>query len=106
MEHIVQFGIGIDDDAIVKRVSENAERQIIYDLEKKVAKAVFKYGDYYYDRDDIKGVQPQFEKMFKAFLDEHKDEIIELAVKQLTDKLSRTKAVKEAVVESIRNGDI
>ena len=35
MEHIIQFGIGVDDDAIVKKVSENAERQIINDLEKK-----------------------------------------------------------------------
>lgn len=102
MEHIVQFGIGIDDDAIVKKVSENAEQQIINALQLKVEKSIFTYGEYYCDRDKITGVQPWAQAQFEAFLDEHKDEIIEMAAKQLADKLSRSKAVKEAVAESIK----
>ena len=36
MEHIVQFAIGIDDEAIVKRIEENAEKTITKDLRYKV----------------------------------------------------------------------
>ena len=32
MEHIVQFAVGIDDEAITNRVSEHAEKEIIKDL--------------------------------------------------------------------------
>ena len=32
MEHIIQFAVGIDDNAIVKRVEEQAEKQIVETL--------------------------------------------------------------------------
>lgn len=35
MEHIVQFAIGIDDEAIVKRVTQVAEKQIVKAIQEK-----------------------------------------------------------------------
>ena len=36
MEHIVQFGIGIDDEAIRKIIMEKAEKSITQDLMKQI----------------------------------------------------------------------
>ena len=36
MEHIVQFGIGIDDEAIRKIIMEKAEKSILDDLKKEI----------------------------------------------------------------------
>ena len=41
MEHFLQFAISIDDDAIVKRIEENAEKNITEELKKKVMKLLF-----------------------------------------------------------------
>ena len=41
MEHIVQFGIGIDDESIRKRIEETAEKQIIETLTKDVKSTIF-----------------------------------------------------------------
>lgn len=47
MEHIVQFAIGIDDDAIRERIVANAEKEIIKDLKQDVANKLFEA--YYYN---------------------------------------------------------
>lgn len=96
MEHVIQFGIGIDDRAIVQRVEENAEKVIIEDLKKEVKKAIFEVGNGWYDRDQVKGPSYWFEQRINEWLEEHKDEIIQVTSDKLADKLSRTKAVKEA----------
>lgn len=41
MEHIVQFAIGIDDEAIKKRITESAEKQITDSIQKDVEKMIF-----------------------------------------------------------------
>lgn len=104
MEHIVQFAIGVDDAAIVQKVSENAERLITNDLKNEVRKQVFTYPGYYGyrdDRDKPDGVQRWAEKKFEEFLEENKETIIELASEKLADKLSRSKVVKEAVAGKV-----
>jgi hypothetical protein len=93
MEHIVQFAIGIDDDAIVKRIEENAEKSITKDLRDKVGEILFGYNKWAgREADAITGWT---ESLFMRYLEEHRAEIIELAAKCLAEKLSRTKAVKE-----------
>lgn len=96
MEHIVQFAIGIDDDAIVKRVSENAEKEIIKDLKQQVANKIFQ--PYYYKgnadptRDNLSCFS---ENLVKAFLEENKEYIIDKAAAILADRLFRSKKGKE-----------
>lgn len=102
MEHIVQFGIGIDDKAIVDAVMKNAEKSIIEDLNKKVKENFFEIDSNWYSKPIIKGVQPWVEDKFNAFLVEHKDEIIRIATDKLADKLSRSKTVREAIVNEVK----
>jgi hypothetical protein len=93
MEHIVQFGISIDDDTISKRIQENAEKIIIQKIEQDVKKNIFST-DY---RGNSIALNYTAENIFKAWLDSHADEIIQIASKALADRMVKTKAVKEAI---------
>lgn len=96
MEHIVQFAIGIDDDAIVKKVSENAEKEIIKELKQDVANKIFEA--YYWN----KNADPKTDRLSNfsehivlSFLEENKEDIITKAAALLADRLARTKKGKE-----------
>ena len=96
MEHIVQFAIGIDDNAIVKAVSENAEKEIIKDLQQQVTNILFRPKGYL-KRDADPKIDPLSEfaqEIILEFFKENKDIIIENASKIITDKLARSKAYK------------
>ena len=92
MEHIVQFAIGIDDDAIVKRVEERAEKIIIDEIRKKVENAFFAKS---YGGNVTNNPGAWSERLFMDFLAEHKTEILECAGKYLAEKLAKTKAGRE-----------
>lgn len=106
MEHIVQFAIAIDDDTIVKRVTDYAENQIKDDLMKRIESnidhEIFEFKKYRWDDKDMKlGLQDWVKNLVSDILHEHQEEIVERAAEKLADKLSRTKAVKEAVAAKI-----
>ena len=94
MEHILQFAIGIDDEAIVRRIEENAEKAITKDLRDKVGKIMF--GISAYSGKELDCISSWMEGIFVLYLEDHRTEIIELAAKCLAEKLAKTKAVREA----------
>lgn len=101
MEHIVQFAIGIDDNAIVKAVSENAEKEIIKCLQQQVTNILFRPKNYL-KRDADPKIDPLSEfaqEIILEFFKENKDIIIENASKIIADKLARSKAYK-AILEN------
>lgn len=104
MEHIVQFAIGIDDDAIIKNVMANAEKNITKELSDKIMPMVFRVGTNWDGRKTINGVLPWVEEQFDKFLEEYKEDIINAAADKLADKLSRSKIVKETVANSVAGG--
>lgn len=94
MEHIIQFAIGIDDDAIRKRVEENSEKVIIDSLLSEIRKTIFDKD--YYGR-PTKTLSTWAGSYLEAFLDANKGEIIKCAGEILAERLARTKAVREMV---------
>ena len=97
MEHIVQFAIGIDDNAIVKNVTENAEREIINDLKQQVVNRIFNSRNYY-----NKNADPKYDPLtdfakgiITSVIEDNKDVIIEKAAEHLAERLSKTKKGKE-----------
>lgn len=88
MEHILQFGVNIDDEAIISCIKERATQQAIYRIQDEISK---------YTR----GYESKLDKIFreevKKLIDSNKDEIIEKSIDQLAFNLTKTKAVKEAV---------
>lgn len=106
MEHIVQFGIGIDDEAIRKIIMEKAEKSILNDLKKdirsEIIREIFVCDSDWYGKERKIDLQDWVNVLVVKLLEDHKTEIIERASERLADKMSRTKAVKEAMAEKIR----
>jgi len=94
MEHIVQFGITIDDDTIRRHVEAKATDAVV----KGLKQSLFRLGY----NDKPMGVSDDVEEIIKMFLEEHKQEIIDAAAERLADRLVRTKAVKEAVAKVVK----
>ena len=90
MEHIVQFGITIDDDVIKKNIEEKATKQIVGSISQSLKGKLFNcYGGFTYDS----------QEMFRQFLDKYKDEIIANATAQVVDSIKRSKKYKEALAK-------
>ena len=95
MEHIIQFGVTVDDDAIKKRILEQASTSVVTEVKKELGVN----GGYFSDN----VVRRMVNSEVTALFNKHKDAIIAEAGKQLADKLVRTKAVKEAASKVIEN---
>lgn len=94
MEHIVQFAIGIDDEAIQKRIENNAYNDILQILIK----------DAKMDLPKLFGTvnwRLMIDESIKAFIQENKEVIIEAAAKELCDSFRRTKAFREKMSDTI-----
>lgn len=91
MEHIIQFGITIDDDAIKKHIEEKATKQVADSITQSVKDKIFKhYGS---------GFTYDAQEMFGELLDKYKDEIIANATAQIVDSIKRSKKYKEALAK-------
>lgn len=99
MEHILQFGINIDDAAIINAVKAKAEKEIITKLTNEVGAKIFE-GNRWSGGYDANHLSYWSEQLIVKFLDNHKTEIIDAAAKVLADRLVRTKAGK-AILENI-----
>lgn len=95
MEHILQFAIGIDDEAICRRVEESAYKDVVKALTNEAKSALPKrYG----------GSVDWRNLVDDAVLDlmaEHKDEIVAAAADRLYESMRRTKAVREAIEKAM-----
>ena len=106
MEHIVQFGIGIDDDAIREIVMKKAEKSIVEDLKKdirsEIIREIFVCDSDWYGKERKTGLQDWVKDLVEKTLKDNKDQIIKMASERLADKMSRTKVIKEAMAEKVR----
>jgi len=97
MEHIVQFGVTIDDDAIQKHVMQKASEQVVKDVRENLF--YFRYGS-------PEGFKPEIAGMVKSVLEESKDEIIRLAAHEVAETMKRSKKYKEimkAIEETVND---
>ena len=100
MEHIVQFAIGIDDNAIVKKVEENAEQTIIKDIKQMVCNRLFESSYYNSNARPTDPLSGFTQRLVESFLEKNKEIILEKAAVHLADKLARSKAGK-ALLERV-----
>lgn len=103
MEHIVQFAIGIDDEAITKHIQQNAEKIITQNLQQRVERCIF-------ETDYLGKVQDRLnyhaDSVICAWLDKHRDTILQFASETLSKKMINTKAVKTAINEVLKEGEV
>lgn len=96
MEHIIQMAISVEDEKIVKRVEETAEKQIIETLTDRVEDVISeKRGWYGKAERDYTPLKNMVSEQIEKILDKNKDLILSEASKILADKLARSKAGKE-----------
>ena len=100
MEHIVQFGINLDDASIAEAVKRDAYKEIIKQLTDEARKALpreYSYGSRGHYEVDWRGIiDKEVEKMVSAIIDENADEIVDMAVKRVYDSIIRRKPFREA----------
>ena len=95
MEHIVQFAIGMDDEAIRKRIEEHAYQDALKGVTNQVWHTLFPGYINDYSRDEQ--LKTLVVDALSGFMEEHRDEIIDKSVNLLVDRFSRTKKFREAM---------
>ena len=98
MEHIVQFAIGIDDDAIRKRVIDCAYNDVVKQLMEEAKRDVKLTSSYYRPENTWADL---IDRALRHYFDENKDTIINLAAEKLADSYKRTKAFKETMAKKM-----
>lgn len=100
MEHILQFGINIDDEMIKKTIVDTASQQIVNSIRNDIMKQLTsnkKPTEWDYTN-KLKWI---VEENAEAFIKEYKDEIIEKTSDKLTERLIKTKAIKDMVNKAV-----
>lgn len=90
MEHIIQFGITIDDDAIRKNIESNALAAVVETFVDEMKKNLPK--KYYGNDVDWRAVAYN---CISEFVEQNRDEIMDIAADRLVEKVARTKAWRE-----------
>ena len=99
MEHIVQFGINIDDEAIKRAVLESGVKTIEAQIKREIVNQVFEaryYGDSANPKVDK--LRTWAQNVFFDMLAENKDAIINQAAVILAEKMSRSTKAREAII--------
>ena len=94
MEHIVQFGICVDDEKIKETISKNVEKAVIGKISKEIMEEVFSNTGY-----GNTSIRPWVYDLVGDIVDNNKDKIIEIAVQGLIKSMARTKIVKDKLKE-------
>lgn len=102
MEHIVQFGISIDDDKISKSIHESAQREITKNIQQMVCDRLF--GSHYCNCHADPKCDPLSyftEDIVKEFLTDNKDVIIGRVAHELADRMMKSKVMKDKILTQV-----
>ena len=99
MEHIIQFGVTIDDDAIKKNIEEKAREQIIKEVKAEIKKELFVGTGWNMD------LSYKVKELIKDTVRECQDQIIKDATDQLVETMRRSKKYKEALAKIVEAAD-
>lgn len=98
MEHIVQFGINIDDEAIKRTVMESGVKTIEAQIKQAIINKVFtsyRYGNANPASDPL---STWAQNLVADTLAENRDAIINQAAAVLAEKMAKSTKVREAVI--------
>lgn len=98
MQHIVNIAFDFDDEKVAGCIEDNVESTVIKNIEDEIKSKYFskKWGN----DDPISGL---VKDSVNRIVEKHTDVIMDSASKMLCDKLFRTKAIKEAALETVLN---
>jgi len=93
VEHVVQFGINIDDETIRKVIEEKALDQVCDQIRKDIEKDLPK--KYTYNRGNETDWKEVAKDAVSNIIAEHKDEIIEKAIDSIARSIRSSKKFRE-----------
>lgn len=97
MEHIVQFGINLDDEAIKNAVVKKATDAIYKKLEKETLDRLF----YTNHRGEVTSPTSQFNDRILEWMDNNRDVIIDAIVDRVTERVMHSNKIKAAIVDKL-----
>lgn len=89
----VPVTIGVDEKRIAEEIENDVEHQVVNSITKEVKNKMFSKNNYYQEDP----INTMIKNEVKRIVEDNKDYIVENASKLLCEKLSRTKAAREAV---------
>lgn len=99
MEHIVQFAIGIDDEAIKKRIEESATKQVTDKLKEQITGTILRKSDYSWGNNGSMTLTRNGEDIVKDVMEQYKDEIIAGAIKVVADSIKNSKKYRAVLAQ-------
>lgn len=90
MEHVVQFGVTVDDEKIAKQAEESATKIVA----NEISRQIFNLSRW---TDEPDGLNSVAEELIKNVIFGWKDEIVASAVEIITTSIRNSKKFKEAV---------
>lgn len=98
MEHIVQFGINIDDTAIAETIKRDAFNEVVKQLAREARNDLPKKWDGFSSKKvDWEGIiGKEIEKQVSGIISNKSDEIVEMAVKRVYKSLTGRKSFRDA----------
>ena len=99
MEHIVQFAIGIDDEAIRKRVIESAYNDVVKQLMDEAKKEVGLAGRVFDHKVNWNNL---IDQALRNYLEENKEIVIDRAANKLAESYKCSKTFKEKMADAIK----
>lgn len=103
MEHVIQIGVHIDDEAIQERILSSAEKQILSEIKADIEKTIIEKHNPYYGKKVELSLSGRAEAIIKEWLDENAETVVNNAAKLISEKVYRSKAWKEKYGEVTEN---
>lgn len=97
MEHIVQFGINLDDEAIKNAVVKRASDELYNKLEKETLDVLFKTN--YSGR--VFGTTERFDDYIFKWMDDNRDMIINAIVDRVAERVMHSNKIKAAIADKL-----
>ena len=108
MEHVVQFGINIDDESIARAIQSDAKKEIVDKIsliiEKDMGIRRSGGGTFRGIREDISyHAERAVESVVARISEDYRDKIIELAASKLAERAARQKWYRDAMAEKVKS---
>lgn len=104
--HIITLSLDLDTNRVEEIVRNQAAKQIIDDMRKKIESTLFDHRGYGSDMVDPQrrtGYSYYVEDAFEKFLEDNKEEIIDRAAKQLSESTKKSKKFKEKFAQIVED---
>lgn len=98
VEHVMQIAVSVDDDAIKKAAIEAATKELKSDITKCYFTSNSYYSTYKQPTSELNDIVA---KLVTEMLVENKELILTEVINKASDKLARSKVVKEAIQKEI-----